>query len=244
MLWWLLVLDVCVLILSVHAAFLLGTPAAAAVGPTLSRLGLVAVWLLALAWAGLYTQERRNQLAWPLVRSAKACFAATAACALALAFTQQPADSWRLLAWLLPTTLVAVGGVRLLGFAVARALLRRGHGRQRIAVVAWDDHSRRIAARLARHPAVEFAGFVAPVAVERHDAESFYPPVGLVDDLGKLIGRHDRQRVVCQDRFQRAAHLREVVNLCEDEGVTLELVPDPQGFIPRHIERRELAGMP
>src|SRR5262249_51869313 len=203
-----------------------------------SRLGLVAVWLLALAWAGLYTQERRNQLAWPLVRSAKACFAATAACALALALTEQPADSWRLLAWLLPTTLVAVGGVRLLSLGVARALLPRGHGRQRIAVVAWDDHSRRIARRLARHPAVEFAGFVVSDELEPNDAGSFYPLLGSLEDVGKLIGRPGIERVVCQDRFQCGARLREVVNRGEDQGATLERSPDPHAFIPRSVARR------
>src|SRR5262249_22208039 len=141
-----------------------------------------------------------SHLAWSLVQSVKACFAATAACALALVLTSQPADSWRLLAWLLPTTFVAVCGARLLGFAVARVLLHHGYGRQRTAVVAWDDHSRRIAGRLERSPAVEFVGFVASDELERGD--SFYPVLGSLDDLGKLIGRHSIERVVCQDRFQ------------------------------------------
>jgi len=240
----LLVCDVAALVLSLHAASVVGALPGTGVGhPGLSQSAFVGLWLLALAWMGLYTDERRSNFAWSLVQSTKACFSATAAWGLALVLTEQPAASWRLLACLLPTTTVAVGSVRLLSVAVARALLRRGYGRQRVAVVAWDDHSRRIAKRLQRHPSVEFVGYFAADDLAESEFSAFYPMLGSLDDLAKEIDRHSLERVVCQDR-SGGVRLRELVNLCGEHGVSLDLVPDALGFIPRRIERRELAGMP
>ena len=202
------------------------------------------LWLLTFRQLGLYAYERRFDLSRMFLQISKGCTLVFIFLVLASFFTSRESYSRSLLIFLLPSSVFTVTCWRLAAVGALRWLTRQGYGSERVAVVGWEEAARRLAAKIERQPALVFCGYIGLDSSSSGavPADTLY--LGSLDEIEKLIERHQLTRLVCQDHVRSRERLVRLAEVCQAAGASLDVVPDFFEFLPRRIQLTELGGIP
>ena len=146
---------------------------------------ILAGWLLLFSFAGLYGERYASGRLDELVALVKVVAVGVLVLALGVALDRLGPDALRasMGAYAL-ATIGLVGASRLTIRTFQRALVVRGHGRQRAVVVGWSDRVETLYHDLARYPAVNIE--VVGAVRLRHVAEPVVSELALAGDDGVI----------------------------------------------------------
>jgi exopolysaccharide biosynthesis polyprenyl glycosylphosphotransferase len=169
---------------------------------------------------------------------------ATVALALtALAFAMKQEGMSRLAAGVyFAVSAALLVGVRLAGRALARAT-GRGKNAKRFAIVGTGGMAREIAEIAAANPhwGLSFAGFIP---VDGTPLRSRGPLLGELSRLGRILEEHVLDTVVFAVPRDRLSEVQRGIQLCEEQGVDVQISLDVLRFGPGRMTVADFDGVP
>ncbi|MCS6862277.1 MAG: undecaprenyl-phosphate glucose phosphotransferase [Abditibacteriales bacterium] len=223
---------------------------------------LLITWFFVFRWCGLY-QPRRG---WSCLDEYYTVLVGTAVASLmllgAVSLSQAHWFSRLFLALAAGGSAVAVCLERSLLRRGQRALLRRGVGVRRAALIARSNEMEQMVRRLAQ-PALGYqivgviqgnadgsesrASRLADSNAPTHQPTNLstpFPCLGTSQDLSALIERHALDEVIAASNALRQEEVLKVSEVCARYGVAFKLMPSLLDVIKRRALWEEVAGLP
>lgn len=146
--------------------------------------------------------------------------------------------------WILLIVLPVTG--RIVNRAVQRAFHRRGLGVQRVLVLGASGPGKMIMQSIKNRPDLgyEVVGFVDRRSISRVPDFGRFRRLGTIEDIPNLIERERIDEIVIALPGSAHEQVWPVVQLCEEAGVGLKLVPDLFEMSLSRVQVDDIAGIP
>lgn len=155
----------------------------------------------------------------------------------------------------IPRTLVVIIGAVTCGlliiekfflFQVAKIVRLRGTDRKRVLVVGTGDQTKRFVETIRKHFfwGLDIVGFL-DAAGENVGQEFFGKPIiGTFSDITSVLRKHPLDEVIITVSTRRMGEIRNIVEVCEREGVQVRIVSDFLGKIAKRIRGDVIYDLP
>ncbi len=200
-------------------------------------------WILVLKLHGLYDNDHRR-IRHSTLDELPSLVSASALGTIALdgLLAVSPAGP------LSPKSAILVGIAALAGCFVERAALRFAwHHLTGVAtgvVVGPAAAAEMVARRISTHPEarLRLAGYLSPP--QDKGREVSLPRLGSIDEISRVAGEHDVERVVVTEQEMSDADAEHLIAECKRAGLGLTLLPPHFGLLGPGIELNRLAELP
>jgi exopolysaccharide biosynthesis polyprenyl glycosylphosphotransferase len=155
----------------------------------------------------------------------------------------------------IPRTLVAIFFLvnvgllileKFLLFSIAKIIRRRGQNRKKILVVGTGNQSRRFVETIQKHFhwGLDIIGFI-DMAQGNVGREIFGKKIlGTIHDIAPVLHQHPVDEVIISVSTLRLGEVREVIEVCEREGVQVRIISDFLGEIAKRFQADVIYGLP
>ncbi len=202
--------------------------------------------LLAIGWQGIYDRHVLLRNRWIASKMAKAVLIWTLGfLALTLALKMQPAISRVYVALNGACSLLLLLGWRMVFNRFLRTPSRIRALQQRTLFVGWNEDAQRLWKTLSQDKAHAFdlIGWVDASGWREEAAPSSdIPFVGYIEDIHRVIARHDVDMIIVADLPRQ--ELVELANLCEREMIQFKLAPSVFRIFVSGLSLETIAGTP
>jgi exopolysaccharide biosynthesis polyprenyl glycosylphosphotransferase len=135
---------------------------------------------------------------------------------------------------------------KLLLFAIARIVRQRGNNRKTVLMVGTGNQARQFVETIHKHFywGLDIVGFLDP-AKAKVGREIFGKKIlGTFNDIPQVLQAHPVNEVIITVSTRRLGEVREVLEICEREGVQVRIISDFLGQIAKRFRADMLYGLP
>lgn len=204
------------------------------------------IWVIILNHLGAYSYQRFTSYATEMKIICQTVLSGSLFL-IGMLFTLRPGYVPRtLVIFFIIVNFCALTLEKLLLFFIAGFIRERGKNRKTVLVVGTGDQTRRFVATIQRHFhwGLDIVGFL-DVAGRNVGREIFGKKIlGTIQDILPVLHRHPVDEVVISVSTRRLGEVREVLEVCEREGVQVRIVSDFWGKIAKRFRAEVIYGLP
>lgn len=144
------------------------------------------------------------------------------------------------------TSFVLLSLEKLLLFGIAGIIRQRGYNRKTVLVVGTGNQTRRFVGTIQQHFhwGLDIIGFI-DVAEGNVGREIFGKKIlGTIHDIPLVLHEHPVDEVIITVSTRRLGEVREVLEVCEREGVQVRIISDFLGRIAKRFRADMIYGLP
>lgn len=209
-------------------------------------LVLTAILLVAFHLDGLYAARRRRSWAETLYAIAAATFVGVAVLTVLLYGLRPEAESRLVLPYAALLVLLTVGGVRFVEALDYQRRIRRGEGLVPTLLIGAGEAGRTVMRNILVQPDLGYrlVGFLDDDPGKRAQAIARFAPLGGTADLERALDRHEVELVIITLPWRSRDRIVRLVDICEDRGVKVRIVPDLFQMSLNRVDIDSLNGVP
>jgi exopolysaccharide biosynthesis polyprenyl glycosylphosphotransferase len=211
-----------------------------------SMFGLAALVVLFLATEGAYRRPRGRRYVDEMILVFRGAILGIAAMTI-IAFFATPSYYSRLIIGYTGVASVALLSVaRAVEQIVLARLRKRGVGVASLLVVGADDVGRSIMQTICARPdlAYRIVGFLDDDPARAQNDIGRFPALGGTDRLGDVLQDSHVDTVIVTLPWDRPRQIRQIVGLCQEYGVRVQVVPDMFQMSMARVAVEDLGGIP
>ncbi|MCD6117539.1 sugar transferase [bacterium] len=146
--------------------------------------------------------------------------------------------------WALMAGCISFGRVFLI--TIQKKLHKAGIGLKKSVIVGWRGKAFGLFNQLTKTPGLGYQvkGFVVSPQLKNATAYKNTPVLGTIDDLDKLIPKHDIQEVLIALPQYSKRNVEQVISRCDGTAVGLKIVPDLYDLIVGQVKTNQVFGFP
>ena len=207
---------------------------------------LVFLWIVWSNFFHLYTSKRLSSVSadWkPVIYTTFSCILSYSA----LGFLLKTLETSRyLLAIYLITVVVLLGIIHQVVRYILNQLRSKGYNTRRLLIVGAGKVGRQLAERMEAHPEFGFfiAGFMDDTVKNVEINEIKYRIFGKINNIQELLHKESIDRVMIALPLSVPEKISYVSDVCEYEGVEVNIVPDLLKFVRPNTKVYDIDGIP
>ncbi|MCB0216463.1 MAG: sugar transferase [Chloroflexi bacterium] len=227
----------------------IGGPVAAHIAyGTYAPWGLVLTGLVLVAFQleGLYARGRRESLPEALYAVATGTIVGATLFTVLLYSVRPIAQSRLMLGYAGGLIIVAVGLVRWVDILLRRRRIRLGIGVRQVLVIGAGEVGRRVMRNIMARPELGYriVGFLDDDPAKRVQPIGRFAPLGGTDALGVVLRQRTIDEVIITLPWQTRTRIMSLVEVCEQAGAGVSVVPDLFQMSLNRVDLASLGGIP